>query len=78
MCYADKMRRLAINTAILIALISTPVTVAVVGLGYMQVYKTLGMVPFLIACFLGMVTVLGCASIVDNQRSRQTRQSRVL
>jgi hypothetical protein len=55
------------NVLIAFILLCSPVTVVAIGWGYMQIFHTFGMVPFLVACVSGFVTLLGFASLLDRQ-----------
>ena len=72
------MRRFLINSAIVIILLSSPVTLISIGWGYMQIYHQFGMTLFLTACACGFVTVLGVASLVAEKEEELKRLQRDL
>lgn len=65
------MRRLLINLAIILVLACGPITIFAIGWGYTQIYHQFGMVPFVIACLSGTVTILGIASLIDKVQERR-------
>lgn len=46
-------------------LLASPVTVAAVGYGYMQIFTNFGLAAFMVACAAFLTCLLGFASLSD-------------
>ncbi|SLN64021.1 hypothetical protein ROA7450_03371 [Roseovarius albus] len=65
------MRRLLINAAIVVVILSAPIALFFMGWGLLQVYHQMGMIAFLGACVSYFIGSLGLASLVDKGQARQ-------
>ncbi len=64
------MRRILIYLAIVVILLSLPVFLYFVHWSINQIYEQLGTIPFVMACFSGLVFILGIAALIDEARRR--------